>query len=200
MGFGLILLLIAEDRKKIVHLRATPTKLELTLTEPPRTEAANLPVAKLEIQREVAPREADEWSFLVASDEDLSRVVTIVTPLGQKYVDQLARAYVIFNIKAYLPTILNMIIGSARKDAGLLTANDPGAGRVSAIGLERIYQPQDKDDEGSGGNATDEPVTEVTDPHCTTTPVLSEEISDELENLKDLLNRLDLASSKHRQR
>jgi hypothetical protein len=83
------------------------------------------------------PNQIDEWEALIRSDQDLSRVVTNLTPFGQKYVEQLAKAYVAFDDKAFLPRILNMVIASARKDADLrsvdafVSPNDQSSERSS---------------------------------------------------------------------
>jgi hypothetical protein len=137
MGFGLIFLLIAEERKKAAALRSDNSEIEPAPTGPLQPVAAPISAANDDIRLEVALREIDKWSSLVASDEDLSRVVKILAPFGQKYVDQLARAYVVFNDKAYLPTILNMIIASARKDAGLSAADDLRVDNSNVIRIGR---------------------------------------------------------------
>jgi hypothetical protein len=120
MGFGLILLLIAEERKaSVLHLQEITVQPDpLEAQQPAR--APTLSVIE-EVWRDENPTEPDEeWRLLVESDQDLSRVATVLRRFGPKYVDQLARAYLAFNDKAFLPIILNMIIASARKDAGLL--------------------------------------------------------------------------------
>ena len=60
----------------------------------------------------------ERWKSLVENDPDLSSLVSILAPYGQKYVDQLARAYLVLNDKVYLPIIIEQIVTSARKDAG----------------------------------------------------------------------------------
>jgi hypothetical protein len=125
MGFGLIFLLIAEERKKASALRSKNSEIERSPAGPPQPIAATTS----SIRQEVALREMgkwsemDKWTCLVANDEDLSRILKILEPFGQKYVDQLAGAYIVFDNKAYLPTILNLIVASARKDAGLSATN-----------------------------------------------------------------------------
>ncbi len=115
MGVGLIFLLIADKREKASALRS---EIEPSTTAPPQPITTG-------IQREFALgdkgkwSETDKWSRLVANDEGLARLVKILEPFGQKYVDQLAGAYIVFDDKACLPTILNLIVTSTRKDAGL---------------------------------------------------------------------------------
>ena len=73
-------------------------------------------------------------------DQDLSRTVTILSAYGQKYVDQLAKAYVAFNDKAFLPIILNMVIASARKDAdkGAFGSREETVGPTGQADLARL--------------------------------------------------------------
>jgi hypothetical protein len=139
MGFGLILLLIAEERKKSVlylqKIAAQPDPLEA----PQPVRAPILPVIE-EVRRDENPTELDEeWRLLVESDQDLSRVATVLRRFGPKYVDQLARAYLAFNDKAFLPIILNMIIASARKDAGLLAEEKLKAGDAAVNSNDQTH-------------------------------------------------------------
>jgi hypothetical protein len=119
MGFGLILLIAEERKKSVLHLQeiaVQPDPLEAQ-----QSVRAPILSAIEEVRGRENPTELDEeWRLLVESDQDLSRVATVLRRFGPKYVDQLARAYLAFNDKAFLPIILNMIIASARKDAGLL--------------------------------------------------------------------------------
>jgi hypothetical protein len=63
-------------------------------------------------------QEAEEWLSLVKNDPDISRSVAVVSPLGKKYVDELARAYLVLNDKEYLPIILRKIAAAAKRDSG----------------------------------------------------------------------------------
>lgn len=64
------------------------------------------------------------WKSLVQSDPDLSRLVAVLTPYGQKYVDELATACMALKDKRYLPIILKEIVASARRDAGQDVTNE----------------------------------------------------------------------------
>ncbi len=57
-----------------------------------------------------------KWRALLSSDADISRLAKALEPYGQKYVDELAAAYLALNDKEYLPIILSRIIESARRD------------------------------------------------------------------------------------
>ncbi len=124
MGFGLIFLLIEEEREKASALRSRCTETQfgsIEAEQPLKATTLNATQAWQDQTslRAYEPNQIDEWESLVSRDQDLSRVVTNLTPFGQKYVEQLAKAYVAFNDKAFLPMILNMVIASARKDADL---------------------------------------------------------------------------------
>jgi hypothetical protein len=62
---------------------------------------------------------ADElgWKSMVDGDPDLARIERTLSRYGPNYVDQFAKVYVLFNNKAMLPAILNLIIESARQAA-----------------------------------------------------------------------------------
>jgi hypothetical protein len=124
MGFGLIFLLIADEQFKASALRSRLLEIQSGSIEAERTVKAATPNATQVWQAQTSllaygPNQIDEWQSLVRKDQDLSRVVTILTPFGQKYVEQLARTYIAFNDRTFLPMILDMVVASARKDADL---------------------------------------------------------------------------------
>ena len=63
-------------------------------------------------------QDTERWISLVKNDADISRSVAALAPFGKKYVDELARAYLVLNDKDYLPIILKKIAASVRKDSG----------------------------------------------------------------------------------
>jgi hypothetical protein len=64
------------------------------------------------------PYDRAKWKALVEYDPDISRVVSALSPYGQKYIDQLATAYLSLNDKDYLPMIVQKILATAKEDAG----------------------------------------------------------------------------------
>ena len=64
------------------------------------------------------PYDLEKWHALVKSDADLSRSVDALQPFGKKYVDQLAMAYLAFEEKSYLPTIVKLVANAIKKDSG----------------------------------------------------------------------------------
>jgi hypothetical protein len=63
------------------------------------------------------PYDRAKWKALVEYDPDISRVVSALSPYGQKYVDQLATGYLALNDKEYLPMIVQKILATAKDDA-----------------------------------------------------------------------------------
>jgi hypothetical protein len=63
------------------------------------------------------PYDRAKWRALVEYDSDIARVVSALSPYGQKYVDQLAAAYLALNDKKYLPMIVQKILATAKDDA-----------------------------------------------------------------------------------
>jgi hypothetical protein len=133
MGFGLIFLQIAEQKDKS---QFTSGAWRSGQSEPQRQAAQlrALAPSEEEEEREVVYRESavgpnsydkERWRLLLCNDADISRLVTALAPYGQKYVDQLAAAYLASNDKDDLPMILTEIVASARRDSGV--AGDPSA-------------------------------------------------------------------------
>ncbi len=110
MSFGLICLLIAEKRSKASKLRlqksARPSKQ-------PRPPTPTGPAANTEVRQGFADERA-KWRLLVDGDPELASVERVLSQYGPQYVDQLARVYLVFDNKAFLPIILKMIVESAR--------------------------------------------------------------------------------------
>ena len=123
MGFGLICLLLAEKRDKASKLRLERPPIQAVLEPKPLA-----PSATLNTRQQGAACEKDKWKLLVENDPDLARVERVLSQYGSRYVDQLARVYVVFDNKAFLPIMLRMIIASARLNA---EGNQSSAGHVS---------------------------------------------------------------------
>jgi xanthosine utilization system XapX-like protein len=94
--------------------QATPPLIDVTPHQPPTYNGFAYDKAK--------------WQMLVRYDADISRIVDVLAPYGQKYVDELAAAYLALNDKTYLPMIIQKIVGSAKQDAA--NARTQSAGRV----------------------------------------------------------------------
>jgi hypothetical protein len=143
MGFGLIFLRIAEQKNKS---QFTSGAWRSGQSEPQRQPAQLRALApseeEEEEEREVVYRESavgpnsydkERWRLLLRNDADISRLVTALAPYGQKYVDQLAAAYLASNDKDDLPMILTEIVASARRDSGV--AGDPSTKKSNAVGM-----------------------------------------------------------------
>lgn len=73
---------------------------------------------------DVTPRESQrfvydhaKWNTLIRYDAEIGKIVSILTPYGQKYVDEFAAAYLALNDKSYLPMIIQKILATAKDDA-----------------------------------------------------------------------------------
>jgi len=81
------------------------------------------------------PYDLEKWRALVKSDADFSRSVEALQPFGKKYVDQLAIAYLAFEEKSYLPTIVKLVADAIKKDSGPTSAaamdGDPNTELIS---------------------------------------------------------------------
>jgi hypothetical protein len=121
MGFGLISLLVVEKRNKASKPRLERPSIRHSSNPNPFAPAAND-----KTRREGAVRE-EKWMLLVENDPDLAKVERVLSQYGPQYADQLAKAYVVFDNKAFLPIILKMIIASARLNA---EGNRTGIGYV----------------------------------------------------------------------
>jgi len=64
------------------------------------------------------PYDLEKWRALIKGDADVSRSVEAVQPFGKKYVDQLAIAYLAFEEKSNLPTIVKLVADAIKKDSG----------------------------------------------------------------------------------
>jgi hypothetical protein len=142
MGFGLIFLQIAEQKNKSQFTSgASRSGQSERQWQPPQPRAL---APSEEEEREVVDRESaigpnsydqERWRLLLRNDADISRLVTALAPYGQKYVDQLAAAYLASNDRDYLPMILTEIVASARRDSRV--AGDPSTKKSNedAVGM-----------------------------------------------------------------
>jgi hypothetical protein len=145
MGLGLIFLQIAEQKEKsLATSDASLSRQPAPQREPPPPRA--LAPSQAEQERAVVDRESaigpspydrERWRLLLRNDADISRLVTVLAPYGQKYVDELAAAYLALNDKDHLPTILRQIIASARRDSHQNVAGDRSHenSNADAVGL-----------------------------------------------------------------
>ncbi len=59
------------------------------------------------------PYDREKWAALLKYDEDIARVAARIRPLGEQWLDELARAYLALNDKQYLGRIEEKIIADA---------------------------------------------------------------------------------------
>lgn len=111
MGIGLIFLLMSDDRYySSGKLREHPSAKQDKVRSRARAGlSANFKRGKIKSER-------GQWRRLVQNDPELAEVERILFQYGPKYADQLARAYVVFNNKVFLGTILDMVVASAKSN------------------------------------------------------------------------------------
>src|SRR6266542_6511442 len=61
--------------------------------------------------------DTEKWDALIKYDDDLREAAETIRPMGDKWVDELARAYLILNDKRYLPNIVTKIGAAARAES-----------------------------------------------------------------------------------
>jgi hypothetical protein len=161
MSFGLICLLIAEERKKKQILSQVANK-------PIGPNRAGTPRLLIEenAKRNERACEVDKWKSIVKADPDIESVVEILSQYGPSYVDQLAKVYLVFEDKTLLPIILELIVTSVKKHLetskidSLRSAPPVGFGIApNSVGSdetsEMVYQPSEGEpDSGMQGSHT----------------------------------------------
>jgi uncharacterized integral membrane protein len=63
--------------------------------------------------RSQKPYDKEKWNAFIKYDEDIARVAARIRPLGEQWLDELARAYLALNDKQYLARIEEKIIADA---------------------------------------------------------------------------------------
>ena len=63
------------------------------------------------------PFDEEKWNALLRYDDAIANAAAEVRPFGDKWVDELARAYLTLEDKQYLPNILKNIISDANREA-----------------------------------------------------------------------------------
>ena len=131
LGLGLICWLIAEGRAAMPRLAGPNAwKEPLQFREP--TVAFVWPKDLPPSQISDFP-DNENWQSLVENDPDIARLVSVLAPYGQQYVDEFARAYLVFNDKEYLPMIIKKIVESATRGADKDVTNARTLQRLHAI-------------------------------------------------------------------
>jgi hypothetical protein len=167
MAFGLICLLIAEEKTNRARKLASSGALQTQAFKASKPQALKAQASKTQARDQQTsvstPTEQDlaaanklVWNALCANDPDIARGVAMLAPYGKKYLDDLAGAYLIFNDKNFLPLILKHLVASARQDFGFETVGDsdlePDIGpgfempAVRAVAEKAPLRPQAKPD------------------------------------------------------
>jgi hypothetical protein len=72
--------------------------------------------------RAVPEYDRTRWAALLKYDDDIARVAARIRPLGERWVDELAHAYLALNDKQYLKRIEERIFADARAEAATARA------------------------------------------------------------------------------
>ena len=117
LGMGVLTLAFGELIQVFVDI-ADNTRAAVVLLKNPRADLGDI-VDRGPDQKQAQAHQYDKtkWNALVEFDPELARVEAILRPYGQKYVDQLATAYLILNDKNKLPEIIKKIVEAAKGDA-----------------------------------------------------------------------------------
>jgi hypothetical protein len=113
-----------------IELQRTPSSLPEPRQPRPPKPAIVLPKdqpARRRNEPDTIPYDLEKWRALIKGDADVSRSVEAVQPFGKKYVDQLAIAYLAFEEKSYLPTIVKLVADAIKKDSGRDPASSAAA-------------------------------------------------------------------------
>lgn len=101
-------------------MQALPKEARAEL-EPPSFSPKLVIPSKVEVGQVVQPSEpaydSAKWKALVEFDAEIEAAVKKVEAYGQKYVDQLAAAYLALNDKQYLTPVTEKIISRAQEEA-----------------------------------------------------------------------------------
>src|SRR5260370_19489998 len=146
MGLGLISLQIAERNRRtakssVSHSepRAEPAPIQQTIQAPVPPKADEDERADRDNATGLYSYDKQRWRALLSSDADISRLTMALAPYGQKYVDELAAAYLVLNDNDYLPMILRNIIASASRDSGQNVASDLSDGNTNSEALPMAF-------------------------------------------------------------
>ena len=74
-------------------------------------------VNKADIEQKPLPFDREKWQALERYDPEIATIANKLRVLGDKWVDEFARAYLAPNDKKYLPNIVQKIIDDARLEA-----------------------------------------------------------------------------------
>jgi hypothetical protein len=112
--------LVEASSSKIEPQRAQSSFPEPRQPRPPRP--ALIPPkdqpARRRNEPDTIPYDLEKWRALIRNDADISRSLEALQPFVKKYVDQLAMAYLAFEEKSYLPTIVKLVADAIKKDSG----------------------------------------------------------------------------------
>jgi hypothetical protein len=117
LGMGVLMLAFGELIQVFVDI-ADNTRAAVVLLKNPDDDLPD-PLHHGPEQKQVQANRYDKgkWNALVEFDPEIARIEAILRPHGQKYIDQLATAYLTLNDKNKLPDIIKKIVETAKRDS-----------------------------------------------------------------------------------
>lgn len=79
----------------------------------PQGGVESMAATQAQMNREPKPYDREKWAALLKYDDELAIVAGRISPLGQRWLDELAHAYLTLNDKQYLPKIEQRIFADA---------------------------------------------------------------------------------------
>jgi hypothetical protein len=149
MGVGLIALQVAEQNRR--RARSSPALIaegaDMRQDEPTAVPEP-APVTKEAARRtglSVPSYDKEAWRRLVENDSELLRLTSILADYGEQYVDELAKDYLAAADKVRLPAIVDRIIATAKRNAGLRKMR-PEVDRQSPISMGKPIAASSQND------------------------------------------------------
>jgi hypothetical protein len=122
LGMGVLTLAFGELIQVFVDI-ADNTRAAVVLLKNPSADLGDILDHGPEQKHAQAYRyDKEKWNALVEFDPELARVEAALQPYGQKYIDQLATAYLTLNDKNKLSDIIKKIVETASQDAAEVKA------------------------------------------------------------------------------
>jgi hypothetical protein len=122
------LIILAFLRPEISTAQSSPSYDLMAFDRAAPLQKTPAPALTLPADGKEAVYDTKKWGALVQIDKDIAEAVSKVRAVGDRYVDQLAAAYLTLNDKSYLAAIVDKVLEKARDDLRkqeALSADDP---------------------------------------------------------------------------
>jgi hypothetical protein len=179
LGVGLILLQVAEQKRRKARTAAAPANagadkpMEVSAIPRPKEPRVFREPAPIQVAPGGAPEVArhgydkEEWRRLVESDPDLAQLASVLGDYGQQYVDAFARNYLEAPNKNRIAGIVDGIVASARSSHSARTTAPSERDRPPAAPAREPKVARPRRDSGDARLAPPAP-TAATEPTAET--------------------------------